>query len=112
MVRMEDVYQQATGKSNARARRYAAARQHVFRMRRMERNAAALGLTVHTKCACGCGLVIRPSVKRPFAPGHRRFAQGVLRSIRVAPQDVGREDHDKSLGRLLSKVAELASRSA
>lgn len=99
-------------KSNARAKRYAAARQHAFRLRAMERNAAALGLTVHVKCLCGCGLTIKPSILRPFASGHKQFTKGVLRSIRVAPQNTGREDHDKGLTALLSKVVELARRSA
>lgn len=99
-------------KSNARVKRYAAARQHTFRQRAMERKAAALGLTVHTRCACGCGLEVRPSIMRPYAPGHKQFTKGVLRSIRVAPQNVGHEDHDKGLTALLGKVVELARRSA
>jgi len=102
-------------KSNAKARRYAAARQYAFRLRAMERKASALGLTVHTRCACGCGLEVMPSIMRPFAPGHAkafRKSSRVVRSIRVAAQSVGHEEYDKSLERLLDKVAELARRSA
>lgn len=81
---MEDVRPEKDGKSNARTRRYAAARQLAFRMRRMERMAAAEGLTVHTRCTCGCGLTIKPSIRRPFAPGHKApMRQGVLRVIPV-----------------------------
>jgi hypothetical protein len=47
----------------------------------MERMAAAEGLTIHTRCACGCGLVIKPSIKRPFARGHKQFTVGVLRVV-------------------------------
>jgi hypothetical protein len=74
-------------KSHARVKRYAAARQWSARQRRMERDAAAHGLTVHTRCVCGCGLVIKPSIKRPYARGHRRFSRGVLRVIAVVSHE-------------------------
>lgn len=70
-----------TRKSNARTRRYAAARQLLFRQRRMERKAHVEGLVLHIRCACGCGLTIKPSLKRPFARGHNQLAVGVLRVI-------------------------------
>ena len=74
-------------KNNARVKRYARARQYKFRQVRMERDAAAKGLTVHTKCLCGCGLVIKPSLKRPFFRGHAKRAQGVLRVIQIPYQE-------------------------
>jgi hypothetical protein len=69
--------------SNARKKFYGRARAWRACQRRMEREAAALGLTVHTRCACGCGLVIKPSIKRPFKRGHRRLSAGVLRVVGV-----------------------------
>jgi hypothetical protein len=67
--------------SNARKKFYGRARAWRASQRRMEREAAALGLAVHTRCACGCGLVIKPSIKRPFARGHRPLSVGVMRVV-------------------------------
>jgi hypothetical protein len=66
---------------DARTRLYTARRQHSFQQRRMEQLAHAQGLTIFTRCACGCGLTIKPSIKRPFAPGHNK--PGVLRVIPI-----------------------------
>lgn len=77
------VCQQNGPKSNAKQKRYARARQHNFRQHSMERRAAAMGLTIHTKCLCGCGLCIKPSLKRCYAPGHRKLHTGVTRVLAV-----------------------------
>ena len=62
-------------KSNARTRRYAKARQHAFRMRRMERTASALGLEVHTRVR----LRVRPR------PSSRPSGQ---EAVRAGPQEI------------------------
>jgi hypothetical protein len=61
-----------------RKRFYARSRQYRARQRRMERS----GLEIHTRCACGCGLVIKPSAKRIYVRGHAR-GMGVERVVRV-----------------------------
>ncbi len=70
-------------KSHARVKRYARARQHAARQRRLAREAAALGIELSNRCACGCGLVIKPSLKRPFFRGHAKSSKGVLRVIQI-----------------------------
>lgn len=66
------------------ARKYARARQYLSRQRKLEREAAAQGIVLSNLCACHCGLTIKPSLKRPFFPGHSKFASnGVLRVVGV-----------------------------
>lgn len=60
-------------------RKYARARQYVSRQRKLEREAAAQGITLSNLCACHCGLTITPSLKRPFFRGHKKLTTGVLR---------------------------------
>ena len=90
-------------KSNARSKRHARARQYALRHRRMERTAHEKSLTIHTRCACGCGLVIKPSIKRPFAPGHKKFT--APKHLRVVPNFVVSQNNSNQHVR--SKTAEL-----
>jgi hypothetical protein len=79
---IEVLYAVVACPTTVRARRYAKARQLAARRRRMERQATAQGVTISNLCACGCGLVIKPSIKRPFHRGHKQ-RQGVLRVVGV-----------------------------
>lgn len=68
-------------------RKYARARQYLSRQRKLEREAAAQGIVLSNLCACHCGLTIKPSLKRPFFPGHRELTTGVLRLRSVGVQN-------------------------
>jgi hypothetical protein len=67
-----------------RRKSHAAARQHAARQRRLERQAAALGITLSARCTCGCGLAIKPSIARRYFRGHRRKFVGVLRVVPIS----------------------------
>lgn len=66
-------------------RKYARARQYVSRQRKLERTAAEQGFSLSNRCACGCGLTIKLSIKRPYFPGHKHLAAiggTLLREVR------------------------------
>lgn len=59
-----------------RKRILASRRQAALRLRRLaELEYVTEGIVVFRRCACGCGLAIKPSTKRIFARGHQGLGQ-------------------------------------